>query len=177
MTDTVSSEVRPAHRTLVGLRLKQLVLVFGAVYLGMVALTNLVNVASQVSGSHWVFLNSENIQYMATIVKVYGWPMWFDELAAFGAACVEGFGAILFVRALIRFKGAQIGLSAVYLALAWNMGVWFAFIVGTEFFVAYTSESPFRELMGLGLLMTILVTVVPDQVPSTGAEIRADSGA
>lgn len=146
----------------VGLRLKQLVLAFGAVYLAMVALTNLVNVISQVSGSRWAFLNSQNADYIATIVKVYAWPGWFDELAVVGAAGIEGIGAALFVRALWRYRGGGVGQSSVYLALTWNIGVWFAFIVGTEFFVAYPSESPFRELLALGLLMTVMMAVVPD---------------
>ena len=150
----------------VGLRLKQVVLAFGATYLGLVALTNLVNLVSQVTGSRWVFLNSQNAGYIATIVKVYGWPGWFDELAVLGAAVIEGVGALLFIRALMRYRGGRRGESAVYLALTWNIGVWFAFIVGTEFFVAYPSESPFRELLALGLLMTVVIAVVPDDAGS-----------
>jgi hypothetical protein len=43
-----------------------------------------------------------------------------------------------------------------------------AFIKGTEFFVAYPSESHFRELLGLGFLMALLITLVPD-APSDGS--------
>ncbi len=32
------------------------------------------------------------------------------------------------------------------LTLSWNIAVWLGFIIGTEFFVAYKSEGPFREL-------------------------------
>jgi hypothetical protein len=39
-------------------------------------------------------------------------------------------------------------------------GALYAF--GTEFFIAYPSESPFRELLALGLLMTVVVAVLPD---------------
>jgi hypothetical protein len=34
---------------------------------------------------------------------------------------------------------------------------------GTEFFVAYTSQSPFRELMVIALLMPVIIAVVPDR--------------
>jgi len=42
--------------------------------------------------------------------------------------------------------------------------VWLGFIAGTEFFVAYTSESPFRELMVIALLMPVIIAVVPDRL-------------
>ena len=153
-----------------GLVLKRLVLAFGATYLGMVCVTNLVNFANLVAGTHGRFLNSGNADYIASIVKVYSIPSWFDGLAVLGAATIEGIGAVLFVRAVLHFRGGGSGVTEAYQALAWNIAVWFAFIVGTEFFIAYPSESPFRELLGLGLLMTLVITVVPD---ATGREARS----
>jgi hypothetical protein len=151
-----------------GLVLKRLVLAFGATYLGMVCVTNLVNFAHAVTGTHGTFLNSGNASYIASIVKVYSLPGWFDELFVLGAATIEGIGALLFVRALLRFRGEGTGVTEAYQALAWNIAVWFAFIVGTEFFIAYPSESPFRELLGLGFLMTLVVTLVPDSPARPG---------
>ncbi|MFZ2013422.1 MAG: hypothetical protein WAV00_06335 [Nocardioides sp.] len=145
-----------------GLALKRLVLIFGATYLGLVCLTNIVNLVNAVAGTHSRFLNSQNASYIASVVKVYAVPGWFDNLAVLGAALVEGLGAWLFIRAVRRFRGDGSGLTEAYQALAWNIAVWFAFIVGTEFFVAYPSESPFRELLGLGFLMTLVITLVPD---------------
>ncbi|HEU5036583.1 MAG TPA: hypothetical protein VFT70_06255 [Nocardioides sp.] len=150
--------------TLPGLRLKQLVLAFGAAYLGLVALTNLVNLLSEATGGDWTFLNSSNTGYVASVVDVYSWPGWFDELAVAGASLVEGAGALLFARALLRYRGGGAGAVEAYQALAWNLGVWCAFIIGSEFFVAYEAEGTFRELLGLGLLMIVVVAVVPDDV-------------
>ena len=150
-----------------GLVLKRLVLAFGATYLGMVCVTNLANFANIVAGTHGKFLNSGNADYIASIVKVYSMPGWFVDLAVLGAATIEGIGAVLFVRALLRYRGGGTGVTEAYQALAWNIAVWFAFIVGTEFFIAYPSESPFRELLGLGLLMTLVITLVPDSPGST----------
>lgn len=161
--DSRPIEVGPVSR--VGLRLKQLVLAFGGAYLLMVSVTNLVNFVAEVSGHDWTFLNSGNDGYIASIVKIYSVPSWFDILAVLGAATIEGIGAALFARALLRFTGGGRGLREAYQALVWNIGVWFAFIAGTEIFIAYPSESPFRELLGLGLLMTLVVTLVPDAVP------------
>ena len=154
--------------TLIGLRLKQLVLAFGAAFLGIVALTNLLDLLSAAT-SPWTFLNSGNTDYVASVVAVYSWPGWFDELVVLGALLIEGTGALLFVRALLRYRGGGTGAVEAYQALAWNIGVWCAFIVGTEFFLAYGSEGTFRELLALALLMTVVVAVVPDEVAQTPA--------
>jgi len=151
----------------IGLRLKQLVLAFGAAYLGMVSLTNLINFVNATTDSHWKFLNSQNASYIASIVKVYSWPGWFDELVVLGAFAIEGIGCFLFIRALQRYRGGRTGMFEAYRALLWNIGIWFAFIMGTEFFVAYPSESPFRELLMIGLLMTLVVAIVPDDLSPT----------
>ncbi|HCB05533.1 MAG TPA: hypothetical protein PLZ93_03245 [Nocardioides sp.] len=158
----MSTHLLPATTRAPGLLLKRIVLVFGATYLAMVCVTNLVDFVTSVTGAHETFLNSQNSGYIASIVKIYSMPSWFDDLAVLGAATIEGIGALLFVRALRRFRGGGTGLTEVYQALAWNIVVWFGFIVGTEFFIAYPSESPFRELLGLGFLMTLIVTLVPD---------------
>jgi hypothetical protein len=47
------------------------------------------------------------------------------------------------------------GIGAVYL-------VWLGFIASTEFFVAYPSEGPLRELLAISLLMAVAIAVVPD---------------
>jgi len=152
--------------TSVGLRLKQLVLAFGAVFLGIVALTNLLNLTSAATAD-WTFLNSGNTDYVASVVEVYSWPGWFPELVVLCALAIEATGAVLFARALLRYRGGGTGVVEAYQALAWNIGVWFAFILGTEFFLAYGSEGTFRELLALAMLMTVVIAVVPDEVSTT----------
>lgn len=98
------------------------------------------------------------------MVVVYSWPGWFDELVVVAAVLFEGTGALLFGRSLLRYRGGGPGAVEAYQALAWNLGGWFAFIVGSELFLAYGSEGTFRELFGLGLLMIVVVAVVPDDV-------------
>jgi hypothetical protein len=145
-----------------GLLLKRLVLLAGAIYLAMVATTNAVNFIASVGHFHWTFLNSGNAAYIASITKVYAWPVWTDHAVVLVAALAEGFGAFLFIRALVRYRGGAAGLRAVWQALTWNIAVWLGFIIGTEFFVAYASEGPFRELMIMALLMPVIIAVVPD---------------
>jgi hypothetical protein len=157
--------VRPRVLDRPGLLLKRLVLIVGAVYFGMVCVTNTVDFIAAVGGFHWTFLNSGNATYIASITKVYSWPAWTTDAAVLAAALAEGFGAFLFARALVRYRGGTAGIGAAWLALSWNIAVWLGFIVGTEFFVAYTAEGPFRELLGIGLLMAVVIAVVPDGVP------------
>lgn len=153
----------PALGGRIGLGLKRLVLGFGAAFLGIVALTNLVNLVAE-AGDGWSFLNSGNADYVGSVVAVYSWPGWFNEVVVAGAAVLEATGAVLFLRAVLRYRGGGTGVVEAYQALTWNVALWFAFILGTEFFLGYSSEGTFRELLALGLLMVVVVTVVPDDV-------------
>jgi hypothetical protein len=152
-----------------GVRVKQLVLGIGAIYFTLITVTNTINFISSVGGYHWVFLNSGNVSYITSLTKIYSWPTWFDKAAVLAAVVVEGTGAVLFWNALRRFRGRGKGERAAWLALGWNIVVWLGFIAGTEFFVAYESEGPFRELLGIALLMTVAFAVVPDDA---GASTR-----
>ena len=74
----------------------------------------------------------------------------------------ETAGALLFWNALRKFGGHGTGAREAWIALEWNILVWLGFIAGTEFFVAYQAEGPFRELLAISLLMAVVVAVVPD---------------
>ncbi len=160
----VTTKSRARYRVLSppGLRIKQLVLGIGAVYFTFVAVTNVVNFIVSAGGYHWSFLNSGNVSYIASITKVYSWPAWFDKAAVLAASLVEAAGALLFWKALWNFRGHGTGVRDAWIALGWNIMVWLGFIAGTEFFVAYQSEGPFRELLAISLLMAIVIAVVPD---------------
>jgi hypothetical protein len=145
-----------------GLRVKQLVLVIGAVYFTFVAVTNVVNFIASVGGYHWTFLNSGNVSYISSVTKVYSWPAWFDQAVVLAAALAEAAGAFLFWNALRKFRGRGTGAREAWIALGWNILVWLGFIAGTEFFVAYQAEGPFRELLAIALLMAVVIAVVPD---------------
>ena len=48
---------------------------------------------------------------------------------------------------------------------------------GTEFFVAYGSEGPFRELLAISLLMPVIIAVVPDRIAAGHDDREVPSGA
>jgi hypothetical protein len=145
-----------------GLRLKQLLLVLGAAYLGVVALTNVVNLGDEALAANVTVLNSHNTGYVASLVGVYSVPGWLDELVVVGAAILEAIGALLFLRAALRFRGGGTGRLEAFQALLFATALWGAFILGTELVVAYDSQSTFRELLAVTLLMAVVVAVVPD---------------
>lgn len=87
---------------------------------------------------------------------------WFDKAAVLAAALAETAGAFLFWNALRKFGSHGTGAREAWIALGWNIMVWLGFIAGTEFFVAYQAEGPFRELLAISLLMAVVVAVVPD---------------
>jgi hypothetical protein len=160
--DTSAPVRHPRSMNAPGLRLKQLVLALGAAYLGIVALTNLVNLVAAVSGGDWAFLNSGNDDYVASVIAVYSWPSWLGSIVVLAALVLEGIGSALFVRALSRYRGGGSGATEAYQALGWNLGVWVVLLLGTEFFVAYGAGGTFRELIAIALLMTLVVALVPD---------------
>jgi hypothetical protein len=150
-----------------GLVFKRLVLLIGAVYFTCVVVTNVVDFVATVGGYDWVVLNSGNSSYIDSITKAYSMPSGFTEVAVLAAALAEGLGAILFWRAVVRYRGDGSGVREAWWALTWNVFVWLGFIVGTEVFIAYTSESPFRELLIIGLGMALVVALVPDDPTAT----------
>jgi hypothetical protein len=145
-----------------GLLFKRLALLFGAMFFTFVAVTNLVNFIASVGDYTWTFLNSGNAAYIESVVKVYDMPSWFVDASVFAAFVGETIGAILFWRAVIELRGDGRGQRATWFALCWGILVWIGFIAGTEFFLAYGSESPFRELLVIYLAIAIAVAVIPD---------------
>ncbi len=170
-TATVTRNSRPDHlpgeqaprtlRTLVsappGAILRRLVLAFWAMYFSMVAITNAVDLLGELGAVHWTFLNSGNFDYMRSIVKVYDVGATPTKLLLAGALAVEIAGAVLFWRALLRPR-TRVALQAV----CWSVAVWIAFTFMTELFLAYTSESPFRELLLLAIGTGLVIALVPE---------------
>ena len=69
-------------------------------------------------------------------------------------------GAVLFWRALLR-RSSDANAVALQ-AVSWSVLVWIAFTFMTELFVAYASESPFRELLLLAIGTALVIVLVPD---------------
>jgi FAD binding domain len=128
-----------------GLVIRQTLLPFGGIYFATVSLADLNNFVTSATDQSWTFLNSRKTDCTASIAKMYSLPTWFDDIAVLDAASIEGVEAVLFIRALLRFRGNGAGVRELYQALAWNLTVGFAFLVGTEFFVAYRPRARYAH--------------------------------
>jgi hypothetical protein len=142
-----------------GLFFKRILIGFWALFFSLVALTNLVNLLDSLGAFDWTFLNSENYDYLRSVVVVYDVGSPLTKLLLAGALAIETVGAVLFWRALVTAR-----LRAALLALCWGALVWIAFIVMTEFFVAYKAEPPFRELLTLMIATALAVALIPDRL-------------
>jgi hypothetical protein len=142
-----------------GLLFKRILIGFWALFFSLVALTNLVNLLDSLGAFDLTFLNSENYGYLRSVVEVYDVGSPLTKVLLAGALAIETIGAVLFWRALLRARR-----PAALLALCWGALVWIAFIVMTEFFVAYKAESPFRELLMLVIATALAVALIPDRI-------------
>lgn len=153
-----------------GLLFKRLLLLFWTMFFSMVALTNFVDLMGEFSLFHWTFLNSGNFEYMRDIVKVYEIGPTLTKLLLLGAFLIELTAAVLFWRALLAFGRQPVGRRRAITALCWGTFVWLSFVFMTEFFVAYASESVFRELLTIMIGTGLALVLVPDEAGTEPGE-------
>ncbi len=146
-----------------GLQFKRVVLLFWAMFFSMVALTNFVDLMGEFGVFEWTFLNSGNFEYLSETVKVYDIGPGITKALLVGAFLIELIAAVLFWRALIG-SGTEPGARTRAIgAVSFGVLVWTAFVFMTEFFVAYGSESPFRELLVIMIAAGLVIVLVPDE--------------
>ena len=145
-----------------GLLFKRIVLLFWTMYFSMLTLTNFVDLMDVFGVFDWTFLNSQNFAYLQDTVKVYDVPTSVTKLLLVGSFGIELIAAILFWRALIGSGQNASSRSRAMLAISFGALAWTAFIFMTEFFVAYGTEPPFRELMMTTLASGLVIVLVPD---------------
>lgn len=150
-----------------GLLLKRLLLLFWTMFFSMIALTNLVNLLDSLGLFDWTFLDSGNFDYLRSVVDVYGVGAAPTKLLLAGALLIEAVAALLFWRALLGFGIRRGGQRAAMTAICWGTLVWTGFVFMTEFFVAYSAESVFRELLAIMVGTAIAIALIPDDA---GAE-------
>lgn len=152
-----------------GFVLKRLVLLFWTMFFTMVALTNFVNLLDVFGVAKWTFLNSQNFDYLVSVVAIYDVGSTLTKIALLGAFLVELLAAVLFWRALLNYGSKPWGTLSAFRALCWGTFVWTLFVFMTEFFIAYGSESPFRELLVLMLASALVIALVPDEIENNTA--------
>ncbi len=150
--------------------LQRLLIAFWALYLSVVTLTNTLDalIALGVLGSGWTFA-SGNYAAVVEVMSRYPLPGLIHAAAFAGVIAWEAVGAVLLWRATVASRGlARPPARPLYLAFGALVGLWCAFMVVDELFMAYQFESTHRELLIASLASLLVIVLLPQREPGLG---------
>ena len=142
--------------------LKRSLLLFWAVWLTVVFLTNAAD-AAKAAGlltESWAFA-SGNYRFVTETMARYGTPSWANAVLFASVIVWEGLAAVLFWRAGWLFRGAS-GRPARYAAFTASLLLWAAFMVSDEVFIAYAVEGTHLRLFIAQLGTLLVVELLPE---------------
>jgi hypothetical protein len=147
-----------------GLFLKRGLLLFWAVWLTIVFITNVLDGCKALGwlGEGWTFA-SGNYRFLAQTTARYGTPAWLNGLLFLGVIAWEGAAASLFWLAGLRFRGQQESRRLLYAAFTVGLGLWSAFAIADELFIAYAVEGTHLRLFTAQLATLLAVELLPHQ--------------
>jgi hypothetical protein len=145
------------------IHLKRLLLLFWAIWLSVVFLTNLADAAKGIGllDEAWVFA-SGNLRSIRETTARYGIPDSVNAVLFAGVILWEGIAAVLFWRAGLTFRGRSSARKAVYLAFTTSVLLWAAFLVADEVFIAYPLEGTHLRLFIAHLVTLLAVELLPE---------------
>ena len=137
--------------------LKSGVLMFWAAWFTLVVLTNLFDAlkAGRVLPAGWTFA-SGNWELMLKVTAVHATPVAIVGVLFLGVIAWEAGAAVLFWRAWAA--GGRGGLAAFTVGL----GLWAAFVLADEIFLAYSIEATHLRLFAVQLLSVLALRLLPD---------------
>ncbi len=144
--------------------LKRVLLLFWAVWLSVVFLSNVADAAKGLGwlNESWAFA-SGNFNFIRETTTRYGTPDWVNGVLFTGVILWEGFATLFFWWAGWTFRGRGSGRNAVYLAFSASLLLWGAFLVADEVFIAYPLESIHLRLFIAHLLTLLAVELLPEE--------------
>jgi hypothetical protein len=144
--------------------LKRLLLLFWAVWLSVVFLTNLADAGKGLGlvDESWAFA-SGNWKLIQETTARYGTPAAVNVLLFAGVILWEAVAAELFWRAGWSFRGRSSARQAVYMAFTTSLLLWGAFLVADEVFIAYPLESTHLRLFVAHLVTLLAVEWLPEE--------------
>jgi hypothetical protein len=143
--------------------LKRLLLLFWAVWLSVVFLSNLADAGKGLGflGESWAFA-SGNWKLIQETTGRYGIPAPVNAILFAGVILWEGIAAVLFWRAGWSFRGRNAARTAVYLAFMTSLLLWAAFLIADEVFIAYPLEGTHLRLFVAHLVTLLAVELLPE---------------
>jgi hypothetical protein len=143
---------------------KRLVLLFWAVWLSVVFLSNLADAGKGLGllDEFWVFA-SGNWRILQETTARYGTHAAVNAVLFAGVIVWEGIAAVLFWRAGLSFRGRIAARNAVYIAFTTSLLLWSAFLVADEVFIAYPLEGVHLRLFVAHLVTLLAVELLPEE--------------
>jgi hypothetical protein len=173
MPRDAANGIGPTNTTIVGddrrpvvpvVAFKRLLLLFWAVWLSVVFLSNLTDAMKGLGwlGESWAFA-SGNLQFIRQTTARYGTPDAVNGVLFAGVVVWEGVAAVLFWRAAWVFRGRGAGRRSVYRAFTASLLLWAGFLVADEVFIAYALEGTHLRLFVAHLATLLTVELLPEE--------------
>lgn len=143
--------------------LKRSLLLFWAVWLSVVFLSNLADALKHIGllCESWAFA-SGNLQFIKETTARYGTPDLMNALLFAGVILWEGVATLLFWWAVWTFRGKRSGRKALYFAFTASLLLWGAFLVADEVCISYPVESTHLRLFIAHLLTLLAIELLPE---------------
>jgi hypothetical protein len=142
--------------------LKRILLIFWAVWLSVVFLSNLADAGKGLGllANSWSFA-SGNWKAIQDTTARYGTPDLVNAVMFAGVIVWEGVAAVLFWRAAWTFQGTASRRKTLYPAFAASLLLWGVFLVADEVFIAYPLEGTHLRLFVAQLVMLLALELLP----------------
>jgi hypothetical protein len=143
--------------------LKRLLLLFWAVWLSVVLLTNLADAGKGLGllDDTWAFA-SGNWRFIQETTARYRTPAALNVILFAGVIFWEAVATVLFWRAACTFRGIGSARKAVYVAFTTSLLLWLAFLVADEVFIAYILASTHLRLFVAHLVTLLAIELLPE---------------
>ncbi|MGA0560343.1 hypothetical protein ACO2Q8_27010 [Larkinella sp. VNQ87] len=153
-----------SHRP--GQRILAILLLFWSLYVSLVFLSNTADALRALNWlpANWIFV-SGNYALVRQVISIYSTSVWLSGLFYGGVLIWQSVGSILLWRAFAAtLRQTPNRQAATERALTVLIGLWAAFIVADEFFLAY--ELPGLSSTHFSLLLTSLATLIAFRIKS-----------
>jgi hypothetical protein len=144
--------------------LKRLLLLFWAIWLSVVFLTNLADAVKSLGllDESWAFA-SGNWKLIQETTARYGPPAAVNVTFFAGVIVWEAVAAVLFWRAAWSFQGRRSSRKVVFGAFTTSLLLWGAFLVADEVFVAYSVAGTHLRLFVAHLVTLLAIELLPEE--------------
>lgn len=144
--------------------LKRALLAFWAAWFTVVFATNLLDGARHLGllSPDWPGV-SGNYEAVAGTTAKYQVPPWVNAGLFAGVICWEAVAAILFWLAWHRYRGKGVAVVSLYAAFSAGLGLWAAFLLADEAFIAYPLEGTHLRLFVAQLVTLLAIELLPEE--------------